>query len=52
MVVAFDITFGYVVLKTMYNSFDIVLCGFSVVIYDIYYYMVYSIVHCVVLYVV
>ena len=53
------ITFGYVVLKTMCNGFDIVLCGFSVVIYDfcimlydIWYYMLYSIVHCVVLYVV
>ena len=29
------ITFGYVVLKTMWYSFDIVLCGFSVIIYGI-----------------
>ena len=29
------ITFGYVVLKTMYYSFDIVLCGFSVILYGV-----------------
>ena len=45
------ITFGYVVLKTMWYSFDIVLCGFSVILYDfcimlydIWYYMLYSII--------
>ena len=29
------ITFDYVVLKTMCYSFDIVICGFSVILYDI-----------------
>ena len=29
------ITFGYVVLETMCNGFDIVLCGFNVILYDI-----------------
>ena len=29
------ITFGYVVLKTRCNGFDIVLCGFCVVIYGV-----------------
>ena len=42
------ITFGYVVLKTMWYSFDVVLCDFNAILY----YMLYSIVHCIVLYVV
>ena len=29
------ITFSYVVLKTMWYSFDVVLCGFSVMLYGI-----------------
>ena len=29
------ITFGYVVLKTMWYCFNVVLCDFSVMLYDI-----------------
>ena len=39
MVIILYITFGYVVLKTMLYIFDIVLCDFSVMIYDIVLYV-------------
>ena len=35
------ITFGYVVLKTIWYSFDVVLCDFSVMIYGIWYCIIY-----------
>ena len=44
------ITFDYVVLKTRYNGFNVVLCSFSVVIYDIICCIVLYIVLCYVLY--
>ena len=40
------------VLKTMYNGFDVVLCGFSVMIYCVWYYIMYNVMLYVILYVI